>query len=101
MHIKTKPAAFIPVLLATCLTVNADETVDLVCKFQYGELQVHVNYTKGKVNGATAIVTDKEITWTPKGGSQGLAIINRYSGIMEISKGTKAYRGMCSRKAGK
>jgi hypothetical protein len=87
--------------LAAVAQVRADETVDLVCAFQYGQLEVAINYTRGTVNGATAMITDKEIVWTPPGENQGLAIINRYSGLMEISRGRTAYTGMCNRKAGK
>jgi hypothetical protein len=88
-------------LLAAASGVRADETAQLLCSFNYGQLEVSVNYTRETVNGATAMITDKEIVWTPPGKNQGLAIINRYSGIMEISRGRKAYTGMCNRKAAK
>ncbi|MGD8311955.1 MAG: hypothetical protein PVJ66_05115 [Gammaproteobacteria bacterium] len=88
-------------LLAAVTQPRADDKVDLVCTFQYGLLEVSVNYTRETVNGETAMITDKEIVWTPPGENQSMAIINRYSGIMEISQGRKAYTGMCNRKAGK
>ena len=88
-------------LLAAVTQPRADETVQLLCAFKHGQLEVSVNYTRETVNGTTAMITDKEIVWTPPGENQGLAVINRYSGIMEISQGRKAYTGMCNRKTGK
>jgi hypothetical protein len=83
-------------LLAAPLHAAADETVRLLCNFQYGQIEVNVNYTRGTVNGATAMVDDKEIVWTPAGSSGELAVINRYSGIMKMSKGRKEFTGMCN-----
>ena len=84
-------------LLAAQPLPAADDTVRLLCNFQYGQIMVDVNYTKGTVNGSTAMVDDKEIVWTPKGKSGGLAVINRYTGIMTMSRGRKEYTGMCNR----
>jgi hypothetical protein len=85
-------------LLATSLTARADETATLLCNFEHGQLEIIVNYTKGTANGATAIISDKEIVWTPAGNKQGMAVINRYTGIMQLSKGRKEFYGSCNKK---
>lgn len=83
-------------LLAALPLAAADDTVRLLCNFQYGQIEVNVNYTKETVNGSTAMVDDNEIVWTPEG-KGGLAVINRYTGIMTMSRGRKEYTGMCNR----
>ena len=86
------------ILLATSLSAHADETATLVCNFKHGQLEVIINYTKGTANGATAIISDKEIIWTPNGNKQGMAVINRYTGVMQLSKGRKEFYGSCHKK---
>ena len=83
-------------LLAAQPLAAADDTVRLLCNFQYGQIEVKANYTKGTVNGTTAMIDDKEIVWKPEG-KGGLAVINRYTGIMKMSRGRKEYTGMCNR----
>jgi hypothetical protein len=85
-------------LLAASQTVRADETATLLCNFQYGQLEIVINYTRGTANGATAIISDKEIVWTPKGDRNGMAVVNRYTGIMRLSKGRKEFYGSCNKK---
>jgi hypothetical protein len=87
-------------LLAAGLPVSADETVKLICTFEHGEILVDVNYTRETANGATAMISDKEIVWSPPGGNKGLAVINRYTGVMQISKGRNEFLGMCNRMTG-
>lgn len=84
-------------LLAASEQAVADDTVRLRCRFEYGQIEISVNYTRGTVNDATAMIDDKEIVWTPQGNGGGLAVINRYSGIMQMSSGSKEYTGMCNR----
>ena len=85
------------ILLAVSLPAGADETTTLLCNFKHGQLEVVINYTKGTANGATAIIEDKEIIWTP-GGNSGMAVINRYTGTMQLSKGNKEFYGSCHKK---
>jgi len=85
-------------LLAAGPPARADETATLVCNFKHGQLEIVINYTKGTANGATAIISDKEIIWTPKGSNKGMAVINRYTGIMQLSKGRKEFYGSCNKK---
>jgi hypothetical protein len=92
-----KPAVIATVLLFAGLPVSAEETVKLLCSFEHGEIVVDVNYTRETANGATAMISDKEIVWTPQGGDKGLAVINRYTGVMQISKGRNEFLGMCNR----
>ena len=85
-------------LLIASLPASADETATLLCDFEHGQIEIFVNYTKGTANGSTAIISDKEILWTPKGNKQGMAVINRYTGIMQLSKGRKEFYGSCNKK---
>lgn len=87
----------VALLFATQPHAVADDTVRLRCNFQYGQIEVNVNYTRGTVNGTTAMIDDKEIVWTPPGDAGGLAVINRYSGIMTMGKDNKEFTGMCNR----
>jgi heat shock protein HslJ len=96
-----KPAMVAALLLATAMQAAADEIVKLVCTFQHGELLIDVNYTRETVNGATAMITDKEIVWSPPGEADSMAMINRYSGLIQISKGRSEFLGMCNRATGK
>lgn len=91
-----KSLVSVVLLLATQPLAAADEVADLLCRFQYGHIEVKINYSRETVNGATAMIDDKEIVWTPPGEGGGLAVINRYSGIMTMSKGSKEYAGMCN-----
>jgi N-dimethylarginine dimethylaminohydrolase len=86
------------ILLAASLPARADETATLLCNFKHGQLEIVLNYTKGTANGATAIISDKEIIWTPEGNREGMAVINRYTGIMQLSKGRKEFYGSCNKK---
>ena len=86
------------ILLTTSLPARADETATLLCNFKHGQLEVVINYTKGTANGATAIIEDKEIIWTPGGNKKGMAVINRYTGIMQLSQGSKEFYGSCNKK---
>jgi len=86
------------ILQAVSLPVCADETATLLCNFKHGQLEVVINYTKGTANGATAIIEDKEIIWTPGGNKKGMAVINRYTGIMQLSQGSKEFYGSCNKK---
>ena len=65
--------------------------------YRSGPLEIEINYTKGTANNSTAMIDDKEIVWTPKG-KQGLAVINRYTGLMRMSQGRREFIGMCNRK---
>lgn len=95
-----KSAIIAACLLAAGLPLSADETVKLICTFEHGEIMVDVNYTRETANGATAMISDKEIVWSPPGGNKGLAVINRYTGVMQISKGRSEFLGMCNRMTG-
>ena len=86
------------ILLVASLPAGADETATLLCNFKHGQLEIVINYTKGTANGATAIISDKEIIWAPDGNSKGMAVINRYTGIMQLSKGRKEFYGNCNKK---
>jgi hypothetical protein len=86
------------ILLAVSLPAVADETATLLCNFKHGQLEIVINYTKGTANGATAIISDKEIIWAPEGSREGMAVINRYTGIMQLSKGRKEFYGSCNKK---
>ena len=85
-------------LLAASLPARADETTTLLCNFKHGQLEIVINYTKGTANGATAIISDKEIIWSPEGNREGMAVINRYTGIMQLSKGSREFFGSCNKK---
>ena len=94
----TTTLIFASMLLAVSLPACADETATLLCNFKHGQLEVVINYTKGTANGTTAIIEDKEIIWTPEGNRKGMAVINRYTGIMQLSKGRKEFYGSCNKK---
>jgi hypothetical protein len=85
-------------LLAASLPVQADETTTLLCDFEHGQLEFVINYTRGTANDATAIISDKEIIWSPGGDRGGMAVINRYTGIMQLSRGNKEFYGRCNKK---
>jgi hypothetical protein len=90
----------IPVLAAILCFANdalADETVTLLCAFRHGQIEVEVNYTRETANGAPALISDKEIVWGPETDKNSLAIINRYTGVMQISGNRKEFTGMCNK----
>ena len=97
MNLRLKSLASALMLLATSQQAAADDIVRLRCNFTYGQIEISVNYTRGTVNDDTAMIDDREIVWTPQGNSGGLAVINRYSGIMQMSSGGREYTGMCNR----
>lgn len=86
------------ILLAASLPVCADEITTLLCNFKHGQLEIVINYSKGTANGATAIISDKEIIWAPEGNKKGMAVINRYTGIMQLSKSRTEFYGSCNKK---
>jgi hypothetical protein len=86
------------ILLAATLPARADDTATLLCNFEHGQIEIVINYTKGTANGTTAIISDKEIIWAPDGNRKGMAVINRYTGIMQLSKGRKEFYGGCNKK---
>lgn len=85
-------------LLSAAQSARADETATLLCNFKHGQLEFVINYTKGTANGATAIISDKEIIWSPGGDRGGMAVINRYTGIIQLSRGNKDFYGNCNKK---
>ena len=85
-------------LISVSVNVRADETTTLVCNFKHGQLEFVINYTKGTANDATAIISDKEIIWSPGGKKGGMAVINRYTGVMQLSRGNKDFYGRCNKK---
>ena len=85
-------------LLSAAQPARADETATLLCNFKHGQLEFVINYTKGTANGATAIISDKEIIWSPGGDRGGMAVINRYTGIIQLSRGNKDFYGNCNKK---
>jgi heat shock protein HslJ len=97
--------ARLPLSIVTLLLLAAsapsqaagDDIKYLLCSFQHGQLKVEINYTAETVNGVTAIIDDKEIVWKPPGKQSGLAVINRYTGVMQMSLGGKQDTGMCTR----
>ena len=94
-HLHTLAAAFL--LLAGSAPLQADDIKYLLCSFQQGQIKVEVNYSNETVNGITAMIDDKEIVWKPPGEKSGLAVINRYTGVMQMSMGGMQDTGMCTR----
>jgi hypothetical protein len=87
-------------IFATVLFVQpalADETVQLLCTFEHGALDITINYTRETANDSPAMISDKEIVWSPAADSNSLAIINRYTGIMQMSTQRKEFTGMCNK----
>lgn len=85
-------------LLTACPPAHADDTATLLCNFEHGQLEFVINYTRGTANDATAIISDKEIIWSPGGNRGGMAVINRYTGIMQLSRGNQEFNGSCNKK---
>jgi len=98
-----KPHLHIPIATFLLLTGSApslaaeDDIKYLLCSFKHGQIKVDVNYTAETVNGVTAMIDDKEIVWKPPGKDTGLAVINRYTGVMQMSIGRTQDTGMCTR----
>ena len=97
-----KPQLQIPLAVFLLLTGSApsraaeDDIKYLLCSFKQGQIKVDVNYTAETVNGVTAIIDDKEIVWKPPGKKNALAVINRYTGVMQMSIGRVQDTGMCT-----
>jgi hypothetical protein len=96
-HLHTSIAAILLLAAATPSQAAGDEIKYLLCSFKYGQIKVEVNYTTETVNGVTAMIDDKEIIWKPPGKKSGLAVINRYTGVMQMTLGGKQDTGMCTR----
>lgn len=96
-HLYTLVATIL-LLAASAASLAAEDDIKyLLCSFQQGQIKVEVNYTTETVNGVTAMIDDKEIVWKPPGKQSGLAVINRYTGVMQMSMGGKQDTGMCTR----
>jgi hypothetical protein len=96
-HLHTSIAVILLLAAGAPSAVAGDEIKYLLCSFKHGQLKVEVNYTAETVNGITAIIDDKEIVWKPPGKKNGLAVINRYTGVMQMSLGGVQDTGMCTR----
>ncbi len=96
-HLHTLIAAFLLLAGSAPSRAAEDNITYLLCSFQQGQIKVEVNYTTETVNGVTAMIDDKEIVWKPPGKQSGLAVINRYTGMMQMSMGGKQDTGMCTR----
>lgn len=90
----------LPVLAALLIPTGqalADEIVTLLCTFRHGQLEIKINYTRETANGAAALISDKEIVWSPASDRNSLAIINRYTGQIQISGKRREFSGMCDK----
>jgi hypothetical protein len=96
-YLLTPIAAFLLLTGSTSSLAAEDDIKYLLCSFRQGQIKVDVNYTAETVNGAIAMIDDKEIVWKPPGTKGGLAVINRYTGVMTMSLGGKQDTGMCTR----
>jgi len=96
-HLYTLVAAVLLLADSAPSLAAGDDIKYLLCSFQQGQIKVEVNYATETVNGATAMIDDKEIVWKPPGKKGGLAVINRYTGVMTMSLGGKQDTGMCTR----
>ena len=98
-----KPDLHMPLVACLLLAIGApplaaeDDIKYLLCSFREGQLKVEVDYKAETVNGVTAMIDDKEIVWKPPGKTNGLAVINRYTGVMQMSLGGVQDTGMCTR----
>lgn len=95
---KTAVSAFIALLIAQ--PAVADNTVNLLCAFEHGTLEITVNYTRETANDSPAMISDKEIVWSPDEDKRFLAVINRYTGVMQMSNQQKEFTGMCRKATG-
>jgi hypothetical protein len=95
-HMHTSIAAILLLAASAPSPAAEDEIKYLLCTFQQGQIKVEVNYTAETVNGITAVIDDKEIVWKPPGKKNGLAVINRYTGVMQMSLGGAQDTGMCT-----
>jgi heat shock protein HslJ len=96
-HLHTPITAILLLAAGAPLPAAGDDIKYLLCSFKHGQIKVDVNYTTETVNGVTAMIDDKEIVWKPPGKQSGLAVINRYTGTMQMSLGGKQDTGMCTR----
>jgi hypothetical protein len=91
----------LPLLVTLLIPAGAaladDETATLLCSFRHGQLEIEINYTRETANGAPALISDQEIVWSPPEDKDSLAIINRYTGVMQISGKRKEYTGLCNK----
>lgn len=94
--IEVKQRILAIVLLLAVSSAEAGDIVRLVCAFQYGEIEIKVNYKDQTVNDVPALIDDKEIVWSNKK-TKSLAVINRYTGVMQMSQGRREYTGMCNK----
>lgn len=92
-----KSAVAIFALALSAQPALADETVQLLCGFEHGTLEITINYTRETANDSPAMISDKEIVWSPGADSNNLAIINRYTGVMQMSDQRKEFTGMCNK----
>jgi hypothetical protein len=91
------PVAALLLLTGSTPSLAEDDIKYLLCSFKQGQIKVDVNYTAETVNGVTAMIDDKEIVWKPPGKKAGLAVINRYTGVMTMSLGGQQDTGVCAR----
>jgi hypothetical protein len=89
---------FIAILFAQ--QALADDTVNLLCAFEHGTLEITINYTRETANDRPAMISDKEIVWSPDEDRNFFAIINRYTGVMQMSNRQKEFTGMCRKTTG-
>jgi hypothetical protein len=91
------PVAVFLLLTGSTPSLAEDDIKYLLCSFKQGQIKVDVNYTAETVNGVPAIIADKESVWKPPGTQAGLAVINRYTGVMTMSLGGQQDTGVCAR----
>jgi heat shock protein HslJ len=96
-HLPPSITAILLLAASASSPAAGDDIKYLLCSFQQGQIKVEVNYTTETVNGVTAMIDDKEIVWKPPGKKSGLAVINRYTGVMQMSLGGTQDNGMCTR----
>ena len=90
-----KAAVIVFAIMLSVQDALADETVKLHCTFEHGTLEININYTRETANDSPAMITDKEVVWSPGTDKNNLAIINRYTGVMRMGNNNKEYAGMC------
>jgi len=89
-------AIFLAIVLAVQPAL-ADDQVMLVCRFEHGTLEIGINYSQETVNDSPAMISDKEIVWSPGENKDNLAIINRYTGVIRMGNNRKEYTGLCKK----
>ncbi len=78
----------------------ADDTVTLLCTFEHGTLEITINYTRETANDTPAMISEKEIVWSPDKDKNFFAIVNRYTGVMQMSNRQKEFTGICRKTTG-